>query len=299
MYTIIGSGFGLYGYLPAIIEGLGGEVVLPNKYYKFVCSRSELAKYRDKVKWVANQEISISKSHTVIIAVPPMNQKLIIKKCLEVKTIKSIFLEKPLAPSSLESAKVLDLLNDSDIDYAINYSFIYIGLLQKKFLSEALQGVFSLKWNFMAHHYISNIETWKRKNELGGGALRFYGIHIIALLAYLEYKNVINSELKIDPLGDPYHWIAEFSGPGVPNFNVSVNTRSDKTLFEIDDSLGRTVISRVNPFQPRNYKEYNDSDYRVQSLTQFLQYHLTNKINNYKLYKNINNLWQNTEAKMQ
>ena len=125
-----------------------------------------------------------------------MNQKLIIKKCLEVKTIESIFLEKPLAPSPLESAKVLNFLNASEIDYAINYTFIYIGLLQKQFLSEALQGVFNLKWDFMAHHYINNVDTWKRKHELGGGALRFYGIHIIALLAYLGYKNVIESELN-------------------------------------------------------------------------------------------------------
>ena len=91
MYTIIGSGFGLYGYLPAIINGLGDEVILPKKYSDFICSRSDLNEIKDKVIWADNQKVSIEKSNTVIIAVPPIKQRIMIEKCLEFKTIKNIF----------------------------------------------------------------------------------------------------------------------------------------------------------------------------------------------------------------
>ena len=154
MYTIIGSGFGLYGYLPAIINGLGDEVILPKKYSDFICSRSDLAEFKDKVIWVDNQKVSIEKSNTVIIAVPPIKQSIMIKKCLEFKNIKNIFLEKPLAQSPIESSMILNILNTSKVNYAINYSFIYLELLHKKLLSVNLKCELNLNWEFMAHHYI-------------------------------------------------------------------------------------------------------------------------------------------------
>merc|ERR1711991_704540 len=141
--------------------------------------------------WVDNQKVSIEKSNNVIIAVPPIKQSIMIKKCLEFKTIKNIFLEKPLAQSPIESSMVLNILNTSKVNYAINYSFIYLELLHKKLLSVNLKCELNLNWEFMAHHYIKNLDTWKNKHSHGGGALRFYGIHVIALLAYVGYNNII------------------------------------------------------------------------------------------------------------
>ena len=80
--------------------------------------------------WADNQKVSIEKSNNVIIAVPPVKQRIMIEKCLEFKSIKT-FLEKPLAQSPVESSTVLNILNTSNVNYAINYSFIYLELLYK------------------------------------------------------------------------------------------------------------------------------------------------------------------------
>merc|ERR1711991_1117147 len=104
--------------------------------------------------WVDNQKVSIEKSNNVIIAVPPIKQSIMIKKCLEFKTIKNIFFRKTTR--------------------AINYSFIYLELLHKKLLSVNLKCELNLNWEFMAHHYTKNLDIWKKKHSHGGGALRFY-----------------------------------------------------------------------------------------------------------------------------
>ena len=75
------------------------------------------------------------------------------------------------------------------------------------------------------------MDTWKNKHSHGGGVLRFYGIHVIALLAHVGYNNIIKSKLSLDLAGNPYQWSAIFSGKDVPNINVSVNSRSEKNLF--------------------------------------------------------------------
>ena len=45
MYSIIGSGFGLYGYLPAIIKLHKKGVVLPEKYKEKILLRPELKEF--------------------------------------------------------------------------------------------------------------------------------------------------------------------------------------------------------------------------------------------------------------
>ena len=84
--------------------------------------------------------------------------------------------------------------------------------MHKKLLSVNLKCKLNLNWEFMAHHYINNLDTWKNKHSHGGGALRFYGIHVIALLAYVGYNNIIKSKLSLDLAGNPYQWSAIFSG---------------------------------------------------------------------------------------
>ena len=48
--AILGGGFGLYGYLPALIE-CGADVVLPLRHKERVLERPELAPLASKVEW--------------------------------------------------------------------------------------------------------------------------------------------------------------------------------------------------------------------------------------------------------
>ena len=47
-FTILGSGFGLYGYLPALLD-LGHMVTLPTRYQAVVAGRPELSRFMSRV----------------------------------------------------------------------------------------------------------------------------------------------------------------------------------------------------------------------------------------------------------
>ena len=53
-YLILGSGFGLYGYLPAVLKKKSNIVYLEKKYEKIISARKELAIYKNKVIWIKN-----------------------------------------------------------------------------------------------------------------------------------------------------------------------------------------------------------------------------------------------------
>ena len=53
MYTIIGKGFGLYGYLPAIIMN-NSNLVLSNEYKFNIQKRKDINQYINKIKWTQN-----------------------------------------------------------------------------------------------------------------------------------------------------------------------------------------------------------------------------------------------------
>ena len=51
---IVGSGFGLYGYLPALVEVGKMNVILPGRYKDKFLARSELKIYADYIHWVSD-----------------------------------------------------------------------------------------------------------------------------------------------------------------------------------------------------------------------------------------------------
>ena len=59
MVTIFGGGFGLYGYLPALIDGMNEQVCLPKKYIKVLRARDDLSSFEDKIFWVEDETDAI------------------------------------------------------------------------------------------------------------------------------------------------------------------------------------------------------------------------------------------------
>ncbi len=105
MYTIIGSGFGLYGYLPAIIKGLQGEVVLPERYLPKIRVRPELKDLEECILWVKNKELALQKATKLIVAVPPSIQSEVVRNSIESSKIKTVYIEKPVAPTPKDAIK--------------------------------------------------------------------------------------------------------------------------------------------------------------------------------------------------
>jgi len=60
MFTVFGSGFGLYGYLPALIDTFGEPVALPESYRATVQARPELARCLPSIRWAADRDAALA-----------------------------------------------------------------------------------------------------------------------------------------------------------------------------------------------------------------------------------------------
>ena len=74
IHAIIGSGFGLYGYLPALTEEFGASVVLPEQYRDKAASRPELVRFLGGVRWESDLDRALAVASTVVIAATPAAQ---------------------------------------------------------------------------------------------------------------------------------------------------------------------------------------------------------------------------------
>lgn len=243
MVTIFGSRFRLYGYLPALIKGLHEQVCLLRKYLTKVKSRPDLSSLEEKVFWVDGEDEAIQRSSKVVVSVNPMQQFGMVRRCVLLGFKGHFFLEKPLAESPEESYKLLDSINESDVGYSIGYRFLYIEEL-KTYLFNNLDTVqVILNWEFMAHHFAKNLANWKRLKMKDGGVLRFYGIHVIALLAEFGYSDVVSSKLVGEKEEEPTRWKAIFYHSTAANCKVIVDKLFRKFYFFVE---GQGRQHRVN-----------------------------------------------------
>ena len=60
--AILGSGFGLYGYLPAIAVGCRQHVVLPERYRERMRLRADVGDLTDSVEWAASDDAMLELS---------------------------------------------------------------------------------------------------------------------------------------------------------------------------------------------------------------------------------------------
>ena len=297
MFTIIGSGFGLYGYLPAILQELGDKVILPEEYLPKVRNRQELKELEKDIFWVKNKELAIKKATKVIFTVPPNYQYKAVKNLFDndgCNSIQTIFLEKPVATSPIKSIELLELLESKEVDYVIGYSFLYLDLDSNFNTLVNSSAQISWQWSFMAHHFSMDLKNWKRYHSSGGGVLRFYGIHIIAFLSKFGYDNVKESTLTCQHSDEPFIWSAKFLGGNLPPCNVTVNCKSKKDVFNIiSENIDNSILLN-DPFSLL-VDRFDGLDKRVPMLASLLKDEMPDKKNGNQIYKNINSLWEIVE----
>ena len=297
MFTIVGSGFGLYGYLPAILQELGDKVILPEEYLSKVRSRRELKELEKDIFWVKNKELAIKKATKVIFTVPPNYQYKAVKNLFDddgCNSIQTIFLEKPVATSPIKSIELLELLESKEVDYVIGYSFLYLDLDSNFNTLVNSSAQISWQWSFMAHHFSMDLKNWKRYHSSGGGVLRFYGIHIIAFLSKFGYDNVKESTLTCQHSDEPFIWSAKFLGGNLPPCNVTVNCKSKKDVFNIiSENIDNSILLN-DPFSLL-VDRFDGLDKRVPMLASLLKDEMPDKKNGNQIYKNINSLWEIVE----
>jgi hypothetical protein len=279
MLGILGGGFGLYGYLPAAATLLQEPVLLLNKYKPIIDSRQELLSFKDQIIWLGSEEELIQTADSLVISRRPIDQEALASKCLAQTNLKRIMFEKPLGTSPQNAQKILDLAVNSDKYCSVGFTFRFTNWaikLKEKFLDgKFLQHEsINLSWHFMADHFSRNLETWKMDRAQGGGAIRFYGIHVIALLAELGYGHVTSSRVSTsNSEHNFYRWNASFTGSQLPTFFVNLDSKSDTSYFKVDlKNDDKTLFEGVSPFEPvLNRLTVSEQDARCMYLADALQ----------------------------
>jgi predicted dehydrogenase len=247
--AVLGAGFGLYGYLPALIS-IGHAVVLPQRYRPTIEARQELAGFLDKIEWQDHDDAVLDRAGAVVLARRPDDQTALIPKILARPHLERIVLEKPLARNPDEAARLHAELAASGKTFRVGYTFP-LTTWGQRLISDAraiASGDVRITWRFRAHHYAANAENWKRLHSHGGGALRFYGIQIIALLARLGYGKVVSSTIRSAAPDDVETWEAVLSGHDGARCHVSVESNADQRSFAIETALADACVSLDDPF---------------------------------------------------
>lgn len=306
MIGILGSGFGLYGYLPAIVKCTNDDIILLERYKAKFDNRMELVNFRERIIWAKDEHSLLNNSESIILSRPPTFQRTLVEKCLNYSNIEKIILEKPLSNSPSLSSPFLKTLFNSHKVFRIGYTFQYTdwGIKLLDFLaSKDKSHNIKIEWSFMAHHYKNNLDNWKRYNSFGGSVIRFYGIHLIALSALLGYDSVSYSKSYGFSENDIFKWESALVNDLLPSLDISVNSNSDKQCFSVkiysDDCSTNKPIFQIEKFDPFTdvYSSYvNNIDPRVDILTNIIE--SLNDDNNshyYNYYDNCNKLWHKIE----
>ncbi len=245
MFAIRGAGFGLYGYLPALV-GCGQRVVLPERYRARFDERPELAPYAGDVLWEKDEHAALERADGAALALRPRDQAAWVARCLALPRLERLILEKPLAPSPEESARLFESLLRSGKSFRVGYVFRETSW-GRRFLEAG--GATAVTWTFMAHHFRADLRNWKRSHAAGGGPVRFYGIQLVALLAEAGYREVLSSSGTGGGLENLETWEARFSGPGLPECRVEVLTRSLTDALRVEGPGGAVLTDLREPFE--------------------------------------------------
>lgn len=184
---IVGSGFGMYGLLPAFagIRNCKVTCICGKQSQRLLdsCKKYKVKNiYTDWQKMLKMEDLD-----ALAIAVPPNAQYQIAKQAL--KQGLSVFAEKPLALSVKQAAELVSLAKKHKAITAVDFIFPEIPQWKKakQLLSQNKIGkllFIKADWDFLSYDLKNKIRSWKTDVKRGGGALSFFFSHV---LYYLEY----------------------------------------------------------------------------------------------------------------
>jgi predicted dehydrogenase len=246
--AILGSGFGLYGYLPAL-QALPCRVVLPERYRAVVEGRAELSGFAAGIDWVKDENAAIDRAEALVVARRPADQSDLMSGVLHNKGIKRLLLEKPLAQNPTLAAQLQSQIESSGKILRMGYTFGFTDWGQDLIArSAALSGDIRIKWTFRAHHYAANRSNWKRFSTEGGGALRFYGIQFISLLADLGFDRALASSTTSAQPDEAATWRATLLNEKGARCDLELDSNAAQTEFSVDAPALSFAVSLPDPF---------------------------------------------------
>ena len=301
MFTIAGSGFGLYGYLPALIEAFSEPVILPKAYEAKVRARSELQHCLSWIRWVDDAESAMAQASGFVLATPPAVQERMVRKAIRCAAIDKLVIEKPMAVTPAGAAELAQRLKHSGKRFRVAYTLLHTAWQPQLAwpTAVALEGHMEITWTFMAHHFRNALGNWKSVHSEGGGVLRFFGVHVLAMLARRGYCHVEQSNLAGAESGRPEKWRAVFSGPSVPRCHVEIDSRCTANRFGVASTTTRGttwLVDLQDPFELEPASEIRGADRRIGVLIRLMQSFECDDNNCCEFYDDVNRLWKEVEA---
>ena len=178
---VMGSGFGMYGYLPAIILG-GNTPVTLEKYRNVVLRRSDVQQFDNQIQYVSNLEKLVKESTgALVLAVPPQIRREILESFLSPYP-GHLFLEKPIASTSEDYWDLTEKLGLVANTWSVGYLFPYTGWYRElqSCVAEAGEALeITVHWTLPKPESRDN---WKVDKIFGGGIVNFYLSHFIPFL---------------------------------------------------------------------------------------------------------------------
>jgi len=282
MIGIIGGGFGLYGWLPSLCQYYPNETILIEKRHEDKFNkRPELQQYKDRIEWLYYTEI-IMQSELLVLAIPPYYVYDYLELILHHNSIKRIIVEKPICETPEKSEEFIKQIEAKGIKICSAYIFIYtewINLLQ----NQTNNGSIYIKWEILNKNQES---SWKWDDDLGGGTLKFYGIHLLSVMTELGYSF---HNINKGNTGYVLSFIKKNSSP----ITILLKMKTNSSGFIISFPF-MTSHKSDSPFPQSSTNEDNRIPYLIQLLYDFENNY--EKINT--LMKKTNELWKQIEQKL-
>lgn len=272
---ILGSGFGLYGHLPAFTEIGRHRFTLLERYQRVFSSRTDLADIAHEVLWVNNEEQLLRESDVLVFSRnPELNHRIILEQP-DVLRGRRVILEKPPSNSANQFGEILPLLALSEWTICFPLRFTSWARELRTLVNRGRQQQYTLRvqWSFMANHLLDRRPTWKQYHSRGGGPFRFYGIHFVAILAELGKWRPVANELTGPRDFEPTRWRAEAEEESGSKAILKVNSADKKDYFGISFQSAdeNWAFESQNPFsmtRPRTEQLSLQPDYRIRELAQ-------------------------------
>ncbi len=232
---LIGKGFALDVYLPALVNIGINKIFIDKDDSSNNNKDTILNKYKENILFVNDQNQRKQVFDYTIIAVPPEDQYDLLMNERYINNTNILILEKPIAPSAIKAYQISKRLDKYNIKYLINYSFRY-AFWCKSLLSDIDKLPQNIElfftWKFRARHFVHKRSTWKKFHSQGGGAIRLYGIHFIALLSDIGYEKIEDREIYFNSSDELSYLLCSFKGnEKIPRCKLLINSNSSENSF--------------------------------------------------------------------
>jgi len=297
--AVLGGGFGLYGYLPALAVRPDTSILLVQRYRERLAARADLSGLIGRVRWVRDEEHQLAAADAVIIALRPNDQVTLARKALALDNIERILLEKPVAADPRSALDLLRLAEASGKVMRTGHNFHltdWAAALTREVVEAGVDVGIDVNWRFKAHHYAANHDTWKRRVDDGGGALRFFGIHLIALAAALGFDDVLESRSPVTRGGEAETWHAVLRAAGGTRLSISVDSNADTPVFNVSVKAAgrsRALADLRDPFE--NNPGLAGYDRRTEILARLVEEFLTSRTRILERDRRTIAVWQRIE----